>query len=122
MTNKHTVLYVDDETINLELFKINLKKFYNVLIAGSPKKGLELLKKHDDIEVVISDMRMPEMDGLTFIRNAKKEFPNIFYYILTGYDVDENISRALKENIIQQYFMKPFDIENIIVSINEIFE
>ena len=122
MSRKHTILYVDDEPINLELFRLNLKKFYNIYIAERPKDGLELLKKHDDIEVVISDMRMPEMDGLTFIKEAKKDYPNIYYYILTGYDIDEDISQALKEDLIQQYFMKPFDIESIIVSVNGVYE
>ena len=122
MGTKHTILYVDDESINLELFNLNLRKFYNIYIADSPLKALEILKRHKEIDIVISDMRMPEMDGLTFIKEAKKEFPNIYYFILTGYDIDEEISQALNDNLIQKYFMKPFDIEDIIVSLNEFFE
>lgn len=122
MVTKRTILYVDDELINLELFALNLKKFYNIYTAELPSIGLEILKEKKDIEIVISDMRMPGMDGLTFIKEAKKEFPNIFYFILTGYDIDEDISQALNDNLIQKYFMKPFDIENIIVSLNELFK
>jgi len=122
MFTKHTVLYVDDEIINLELFALNLKKFYNIYTAELPSIGLDILREKKDIEIVISDMRMPGMDGLTFIKEAKKEFPNIFYFILTGYDIDEDISQALNENLIQKYFMKPFDIENIIVSMNDLFK
>ncbi len=122
MGTKHTILYVDDEAINLELFNLNLRKFYNIFIADSPDKGLEILKEKKEIEIVISDMRMPVMDGLTFIKEAKKQFPNIYYFILTGYDIDEEISQALNDNLIQKYFMKPFDIEDIIVSLNEFFE
>ena len=60
--NKINVLYVDDEAINLELFKMAFKNIFDVLTAESGPAGLEIMSKYDTIQVVISDMKMPEMN------------------------------------------------------------
>ena len=57
MNMKKTILYVDDEPINLRLFALNLKRDFKVLTAESAALGLEILNNNDDISVVISDMR-----------------------------------------------------------------
>lgn len=109
-----TVLYVDDEKNNLFLFEINFKKKYNVITALSAFEGLDKLEEfHKDIIVVISDMRMPKMNGIEFVRKAKEKFENIAYFILTGFDYDDEIDQALRENIIQKFFTKPFDVNEI---------
>ena len=79
MSEKITILYVDDEELNLELFKINFNKEYNVITAESGKKGLEMLFAFPEIKIVISDMRMPGMSGIEFISIAKREYPGILF-------------------------------------------
>lgn len=113
-----SILYVDDEPLNLKLFSINFKKRYNVLTALSGEEGLLLLSKNDQIKVVVSDMKMPKMDGIEFISQAKKDYPNIVFFILTGYDITPEISQALKNNLINRYFSKPLNIEEIDKSIH----
>ncbi len=113
-----SILYVDDEPLNLKLFSINFKKKYNVLTALSGEEGLLLLSKNDQIKVVVSDMKMPKMDGIEFISRAKKDYPNIVFFILTGYDITPEISQALKNNLINRYFSKPLNIEEIDKSIH----
>ncbi|HCX99748.1 MAG TPA: two-component system response regulator, partial [Bacteroidales bacterium] len=66
MSKKISVLYVDDEPINLRLFELNFKNAFNVTTALSGFDGLEILKNNPDIPVVVSDMRMPKMDGIEF--------------------------------------------------------
>jgi two-component system, response regulator, stage 0 sporulation protein F len=108
--NKITVLYVDDEPINLYLFERVLKrKNYHVITALSGYEALETLKKNDDIPVVVSDMRMPGMDGVEFIKQAKKYYPDKVFFILTGFDLTPEISNAMEENLIVKYMQKPFD-------------
>lgn len=120
MTNKiTTVLYVDDEPINTKLFAINFKNLFNVLTADSGFNGLDRLKEHPEISVVISDMKMPGMNGIEFISQAKKEFPNIIFFILTGYEITEEIADAIKINLINKYFQKPFNLKEIESSINQ---
>ena len=70
------ILYVDDEFINLEIFEINFSEKYEVFTALDAKSGLEVLAKESGIVVVISDMRMPEMNGIDFIKIAKSQFPD----------------------------------------------
>ena len=108
-----SILYVDDEPINLMLFNINFKKKYNVITAISGEDGMVKLKQNPQIKIVISDMKMPGMNGIEFISMAKKEFPSVIFYILTGYDITTDIAQALKDKIINQYFSKPFNISEI---------
>ncbi len=119
MTEKPKILYVDDEPMNLMLFEINFRKRYEVITAENALQGLEMLDKHKDIRVVISDMRMPQMTGMEFIRKAKKIYPEIAYYILTGYDITEEIQEAINQGVIIKCLQKPFDIKEITDSIEE---
>ena len=115
-----SVLYVDDEPINLKLFELNVHCTFNVITALSGFEGLEILKNNPDIPIVISDMRMPRMDGLEFIAKAKEQFPNIIFYILTGYEINEEISEALNDKLINKYFRKPLNYKEIEKSITEV--
>jgi response regulator RpfG family c-di-GMP phosphodiesterase len=117
MSNKIAVLYVDDEPINLKLFELNFKNTFSVTTALSGFEGLEILKSNPDISVVVSDMRMPKMDGLEFISKAKVDFPHIVFFILTGFEITDEISQALNSNLINKYFRKPFNFREIESSI-----
>ncbi|MFT4737250.1 MAG: two-component system response regulator (stage 0 sporulation protein F) [Cyclobacteriaceae bacterium] len=116
MTNNDIIslLYVDDEQANLFLFKVSFEANYKVYTANSGESALDILKsKPDEIIVVISDMRMPRMNGVEFITKAKKQYQNIIYFILTGFEFNDEIDQALKSNLIQKYFTKPFDTKEI---------
>lgn len=113
-----SVLYVDDEPTNLLLFKINFKKKYDVMTALSGEEGMTVLAQNPQIKIVISDMKMPGMNGIEFITQAKKNYPNIIFYILTGYDITPEIAQAIKDKLINQYFSKPFNLPEIEKSIN----
>ena len=117
MSEPLSILYVDDEKLNLELFKINFRKNYNVYTASSGHEGLEKLSQCDDIDVVISDMKMPGMNGVEFIRRAKVTYDKVVYFILTGFDLTEDISEAIKEKLVYKYFRKPFNLKEIESSI-----
>lgn len=117
MSPKIKILYVDDEDINLMLFDINFSKKHEVYTALNGSLALEVLDKHPDITIVISDMRMPQMTGLEFIAIAKKKYPRKKFYILTGFSITEEIQTALDKQLIIKYFQKPFnynEIENAI--------
>jgi two-component system, response regulator, stage 0 sporulation protein F len=113
MNNKIKILYVDDEVINLQLFEINLKNKYSVLTAINAIKGLEILSENKDISIVVSDMKMPHMNGVEFIKKAKQDYPNIIFYILTGYEITEEIQDALSIGMILKYFQKPYNPKEI---------
>ena len=110
MKNNITILYVDDEKVNLLLFKKSFGKFYKVITADSGEEALIKMADHkNEIKVVISDLRMPIMNGIKFIKEARKEHNNKVYFILTAFDYNDEIDHALKNKIIHRFFNKPFN-------------
>lgn len=115
-----TILYVDDEDVNLFLFERTFESTYKVITAKSGNEGIKKLHDHkDEIIVVISDMRMPEMNGIEFITKAKSKFSNIAYFILTGFAQNDEIDVALKTGLIRKFFTKPYELSEIKDAISE---
>ncbi len=114
MSEKPAILYIDDEETNLLLFRVSFEGEREVLVAKSPEEGLKKLEEHKHrIRAVISDMHMPKMNGVEFVKKAKEKIDNIPYYILSGYAFNDEIDQALQRNTIQKFFTKPFDREEI---------
>ena len=120
MNEKEIILYVDDELINLKVFEMNLSKKYFVLTAESGMKGLELLSNKSDIKIVVSDMRMPNMNGLEFIKKAKEKYSEISYFLFTGYEITDEIGEAVRNGLILKYFRKPLNIQEISSTIEKV--
>lgn len=120
MKKQINILYVDDEPINLKLFALVFKKKFNIITAESGFEGLELLEKNKNLCIVISDMRMPGMNGIEFINKAKTKYANLVYFILTGFEISEEIADALNEKLINKYFKKPFNSKEIESTINKV--
>lgn len=119
MDTKKTILYVDDEQLNLNLFEISFKKHYNVLLAENGEKGLELLDKSENVYAVLSDMKMPGMNGVQFINEARKKHKDKKYFIITGYDITPEISMALDSKLITKYFQKPYNALEVKTALEE---
>jgi response regulator RpfG family c-di-GMP phosphodiesterase len=101
------ILYVDDEHINLELFKINFRNDYQVLTADSAQKGLELISS-DAVNVVISDLKMPGMNGIEFIERIKQNSPEKVCILLTAYIEPDVMLKAINEELVFRYVTKPW--------------
>jgi two-component system response regulator (stage 0 sporulation protein F) len=114
------LLYVDDESINLEMFKMTFKRIFNVYTAESGDKGLEILRNTEGINVVISDMKMPSMTGLEFIQRAFNMKRSIKFFLLSGYSITPEIKESIESGIVSGYFQKPFIKSEIISSVNEL--
>ncbi|MCK5313063.1 MAG: response regulator [Desulfobacteraceae bacterium] len=120
--NGNAILFVDDEKSVLNSLKRLLRKEdYKILTATSGKEGLDILNSNE-IQVVISDQRMPEMDGTEFLAEVKKEYPDIIRIILSGYtDVDVVID-TINEDNIYKFFHKPWNDQSLILEIRQAFE
>lgn len=103
------VLYVDDEETNLALFKFTFGKKFDVITAISGSEGLLHLATDNSIMLVISDMKMPLMNGVEFIKKARSLRSDIFCVILSGYLKDEETDSMIKSGLLIDYLMKPFD-------------
>lgn len=119
MSNKIKILYIDDEEINVQLFQILFSINYEVLTGYSGFDGIEILDKHPDTAVVISDLKMPAMNGIEFIKKAKEKYPDKKYYILTGFEITSEIQEALDSDLIHKYFRKPFNFQEIEMAIHK---
>lgn len=118
MERKEKVLCVDDEPINLMILKKILGKKYEVITAELGAKALAILDNDPDISLIISDMRMPEMNGLEFVREANKRYANKVYFMLSGYAITDEIQDALNASLISEYFQKPPDFDKIFTALD----
>jgi response regulator RpfG family c-di-GMP phosphodiesterase len=119
---KHTVLCVDDEQNILNALKRLLRKEnYRLLTAASGREGLEMLAQNQ-VEVVVSDQRMPEMNGTEFLKEVKQRYPNIIRIILTGYTEVDTITEAINEGSIYKFFLKPWNDHNLQLELRQALE
>lgn len=102
------ILYVDDEEINLELLQLTFMNELDVLTATSAREGLQILERNPDILVVISDLKMPEMNGLDFIKEIKKKNQDRICMLLTGFMESEILMEGFNKELIFRYIMKPW--------------
>ncbi len=109
MNNHHeNVLIVDDQIEILNSLQRLLKNEFSIFTAGSGEEGLELLNQHT-FAVIVSDQRMPRMDGVTFLTRAREIQPEAIRILLTAYaDIEATIS-AINQAQIFQYIAKPFE-------------
>ncbi len=113
---KKTILIVDDEYDNLSLLKRTFHAKYNILTASNGLEGWNVVQeKHDEIALIISDQKMPVMQGTEFLAKVQESYPNIVKIILTGHsDIDILIDSINKCNLFQ-YIFKPFDLDDLIL-------
>lgn len=106
--NKPTLLYVDDEQHNLDAFSAAFRRNYTIYTSLSAKEGFKILKEHD-IEIVITDQRMPEMTGVQFLEIVAQEFPSVIRIIITAYTDLNALIRAINMGKIFAYITKPWN-------------
>ncbi len=116
------ILYVDDEPINTKLFEISFKDKFPVISAENGLHGLDVLNANSDTKIVLSDMKMPVMNGIEFIEKAKEKYPDKKFFILTGFEITDEIQKAIETGLIVKYFRKPLNMKDIETSINEAIE
>jgi response regulator RpfG family c-di-GMP phosphodiesterase len=112
--NRFNILYVDDEEINLRVFKSSFRRDFNVFLANSAKEGLDVLE-NNRIDVVITDQRMPEITGVEFLKTIHERFPSIppNRLILSGFAKDEEIEVAFKNYLLFSFISKPWNAEEL---------
>ncbi len=103
----HSVLFVDDEPNILSSVQRILRKApYNVLTANAPEYALEILEQRP-VTLVVSDFRMPSMDGVTFLEKVHHISPDSICMLLTGFADTESAIRAINNGHIFRYLKKP---------------
>jgi DNA-binding response OmpR family regulator len=121
--NKPTILVVDDNTDARFFLQRSLDDDYHVLVAANGKEALYLLDKTEHVSVVISDVMMPEMDGIELFRHMKGDirYSHIPVILLTAKSSEENIVSGLEEGVAD-YITKPFSLAVLKLRIAKILE
>jgi two-component system nitrogen regulation response regulator NtrX len=113
------ILIVDDEPdIASTLSMLMTDEGYQVITASNGQEALKLFSSHP-VDVVISDIRMPIVDGLSLLRRIKALDPEAAIIMMTGFASVENAVSAMKENGAYDYLMKPLeDIDALVMSVS----
>ncbi|MFZ9045399.1 MAG: response regulator [Cyclobacteriaceae bacterium] len=109
---KYAILYVDDEETNLRVFKSNFRRFFKIYTAVTPFEAIEILKENE-IQVIITDQRMPEMTGTEFLEKILPDFPDVIKIILTGFTDIEAIKDGINRCGIYKYITKPWNFDEM---------
>ncbi|WP_342620480.1 EAL domain-containing protein [Rhodoferax sp. GW822-FHT02A01] len=116
-----TLLLVDDEDSILSALKRLLRREgYRILSANSGAQGLEILAAND-VDVIVSDQRMPNMTGEEFLRRTKDLYPETMRLVLSGYADMESITNAINQGAIYKFMSKPWDEQLLRECIAEAF-
>lgn len=116
MTRK--ILCVDDEENILRGFERTLRTHYQLHTAVGPKRGLAALVENGPFAVVVSDLRMPEMDGIQFLSEVRKQSPDTVRMILSGNADLEAAIASVNEGAVFQFLTKPCHVERLRVALD----
>jgi two-component system cell cycle sensor histidine kinase/response regulator CckA len=119
-TGQGTILLVEDEEGLRGLNARGLKsRGYNVLEAGNGVEAIELIDGHDgSIDLVVSDVVMPEMDGPALLKELRKRSPNLRIIFVSGY-AEEAFAKSLPEGGQFEFLAKPFTLKQLIAKVKD---
>jgi len=112
MSQRHSILVVDDELLIRDLLYDFFKdQGWDISIAENGEKALEVLRVKN-VDLVLSDVKMPEMDGLDLSRKLRESYPKIPVVLMTGYPSVDSVIDALRNKVVD-YIVKPFNINQL---------
>ena len=118
---ERTLLLVDDEeNIIASLKRLLRRGGYRIVTANSAAEGLQRLAE-TEVDVIVSDQRMPGMTGVEFLRRAKDLYPDTVRIVLSGYTELQSITDAINEGAIYKFLTKPWEDELLRANIEEAF-
>ena len=113
-----TILIVDDEkNYPPILAAVMEEEGFEPLMANSGEEALTILK-HSDVDLVLTDMKMPSMDGIELLENVKKKDPELPVIMMTAHGTVEKAVEAMQKGAYS-YIMKPFDNDSLILYVNK---
>jgi len=111
MAENKTVLFVDDDQIVLRSIKRGfLDEPYTQLFAKSGQEALEILQK-EEVHVIVTDMCMPEIDGVELLKIVREKYPHIIKIILSGYTDMSVLQSEFNQEEIFRFICKPWKLE-----------
>lgn len=119
---KYHMLCVDDEPGVLQALKrLFRKEGYEMYFASSGDEALEILKKYP-VDLIMTDYRMPEMNGVEFLKKAIDINPDSLRLILSGYADAKVVCDAIDHGQVYRFLTKPWEDEELLESVRQCFE
>ncbi|MDR7129298.1 response regulator RpfG family c-di-GMP phosphodiesterase [Algoriphagus sp. 4150] len=118
---KIRILYVDDEDNNLQAFKATFRRDYKIFLAINAKDGREILDQ-EEMDIIITDQRMPEESGVEFLESIIPIHPNPIRILLTGYTDIQAVIDAINKGQVYHYLTKPWEEDYLRTVIKNAYE
>ena len=120
---KQTICIVDDEKMITDTLKVllDIELDADIKTFNSPFDALKFIKQNE-VQVILSDFLMPDMNGIEFLTEAKAINPDTTMILLTGYADKENAIKAINEVGIYRYLEKPWDNNDLTISVRNALE
>ncbi len=119
--NKKLLFVDDEEAILKSLTRGFLFSEYEVFSVTSGMEALAIMEK-EKVDLILSDMRMPNMDGYQLLKQVKEKYPKVIRVILSGYADRDEIVKAVQHNIAKLYIYKPWENEELIHIFDQLFK
>jgi signal transduction histidine kinase/BarA-like signal transduction histidine kinase len=117
----NTLLVVDDEKEILKAIRRQFRKKYRVIVADNASSALHTLSK-EDVQVIVSDQRMPDMTGTEMYDNIKNRYPEAVRILLTGYSDIQAVIDSINKGGVYHYLVKPWNHEELNYVVEKAFE
>ena len=118
---KKLLLVDDEENVLRSLERVFVPAGHQVLTATSAEEALALLA-HESVDLVISDMRMPGMDGHQFLKQVRSLYPAIMRTILSGFAEGRDVINCLRDGSARMYILKPWDNTRLLVEVEKLLQ
>ena len=120
-STQRTFLVVDDEPDILDAIQRMFRRQYRVLTAQNGADALEIVQS-EDVQVVMTDQRMPEMTGIEFLARLRRNHPQIVRVLFTGYSDIDHVIDAINEGHVYRYISKPWKPAELKLFVEQAFE
>jgi len=120
LLNNH-ILYLEDEQQILDMFAVNFRRKFNVHVTTDYSEAIQILQENE-VKVVLSDQRMPDITGIEFIKQINKDFPDIICILISGYADKSVLFKSVNEVDVFQFMEKPVDFNELSHTIKKAIE
>lgn len=118
---KPSILIVDDEKLICTSLERLLSDDYTIYKAFNGKEGLDIIRRHSDIDIVLSDIMMPVMDGLEMIETIRSENKDIIIIAMTAVYSGENVTGVMERGA-NMHLLKPIDVSHLELTLKKLLK